>query len=111
MVIVYYDPFPKLLDLGFFSLGPKFFRSVLKDFASRSRFRNECLPFYFSYYVGFIVFKSSLSLRLRGCVGSRQVLPSWGGETGLTLLRLAILPSSWVLAVLEVAIPVGTHPT
>ena len=44
-------------------------------------------------------------------MGSRQVLPSWGGETGLTLLKLAILPSSWVLAVLEVAIPVGTHTT
>ena len=32
----------------------------------------------------------------------RQVLPSWGG-LGLTLLRLAILPSGWVLAVLEEA--------
>ena len=42
-------------------------------------------------------------------MGRRQVLPGWGDETGLTLLRLAILPSSWVLAVLEVAYPWGLN--
>ena len=40
-------------------------------------------------------------------MGSRQVPPSWGGGAGLTLLRLSILPSGWVLAVLEVALLSG----
>ena len=58
----------------------------------------------FSYKVGFLFLcKSRSNLLLRGCMGSRQVLPSWGGEAGLTLLKLSILPSSWVLAVLEEA--------
>ena len=55
---------------------------------------------------GFFIMKSRPGLFfVMICKGvRRQALPSWGGSAGLTLLRLSILPSSWVLAVLEVAV-------
>ena len=48
-----------------------------------------------------------INLVVRGCVGRFCLV---GGVAGLTLLSLSILPSSWVLAVLEEAIGGDTVP-